>query len=72
MEKRTQSRSDHGQCMGSPMHTHHVLITDWAQALSTLGSSQDPPVLLQLTQHSKPVDGSGRFSVFQFISSFKL
>ena len=58
----------HGQCM----YAHQALITDWAQALSTLGSSQDPPVLLQLTQHSKPVDGSGRFSVFQFISSFKL
>ena len=28
--------------------------------------------LLQLTQHSKHVDGSGKFLVFQFISFFKL
>ena len=32
--------------MGSPVHAHHVLITDWAQALSTLSSSQLPPVPL--------------------------
>ena len=58
----------HGQCM----HVHQAQITDWAQALSTLSSSEPPPVLLQLIQHSKPVDGTERFLVFRFISSFKL
>lgn len=53
------------------MHAHQALITDWAQPCPH-SASQPPPALLQLTQHNKHVDGSGRFSVFQFISSFKL
>ena len=59
----------HGKCM----HAHQALITDWAQALSTLSSSQLPPVPLaadSAQQMWMDLEGSQCFSLFP-LSNFR-